>query len=243
MLMAFDQSNQAEWILREEREVYTGSFCQVSLDWNTVSSPKEARQKNRPYTMRVWILKFLATVMAIENLSSAHVIRSAERNITSLTSPTNHHIVHGLQKTAKTPLSNAKQWQKRNHLSWQLGSGWDLRFQTTFSFLPIHLAAVGLCTFYEEVMSFAVHAADAAEDEVTDLTIEIGNLVLEFVATERLSPVSWELVHDVARTMLDRTNRGCIEGYQAVLKNGISLVVVRLGLKAWELGEAASAAR
>lgn len=208
-----------------------------------MSSPKGARQTNRPYTMRSWILRSFATVLAIETLSSAHVIRSAERNITSVTSPTNHHIAYGLQKMAKTPLSNAKQWQKRSHLSYQLGSGWDFRLQTTFSFLPIQLAAAGLCTIYEDIMSFAVHAADAAEDEVMDLTIQVGDLFLEFVATERLSPISWTLVHDVARTMLDMTNRGCIEGYHAVLKNGISLVFVRFGVKALELGQAASAAR
>ncbi len=92
-------------------------------------------------------------------------------------------------------------------------------------------------------MLFAVQAANEAEDEVMDLTIQFGNLFLEFVATERLSPVSWEFVHDVARTMLDMTDKGFTEGYQAVLQNGVSLVVVRLGAKALELGGAASAAR
>lgn len=193
--------------------------------------------------MRGWILRFFATLVAIENLSSATVLQSAERNITSLTPSTNHHIVYGLQTTARTPPSNAKPWQQRSQPDYRLGSGWNLRLQTTFSFLPIHVAAAGLCTFYEDIMSFAVHAADTAEDEVMDLTIQFGNLFLEFVATERLSPVSWDLVHDVARTMLDITERGFTEGYQAVVKNGISLVVVRLSVKALELGGAARAAR
>lgn len=193
--------------------------------------------------MRGWFLKSFAIALVFENLSSAHVLRFAERNDISLKPDADQHMFHGLQTAGKIRLPNAKSWQKRSHLSYQLGSGWDLRLQTTFTFLPIQLAAAGLCTFYEDIMLFAVQAANEAEDEVMDLTIQFGNLFLEFVATERLSPVSWELVHDVARTMLDMTDKGFTEGYQAVLQNGVSLVVVRLGAKALELGGAASAAR
>jgi len=190
-----------------------------------------------------WFLRTFAIALVFENSSLGHVTRFTERNDMSVKPNTDQHMIHGLQTAGKIPLPNAKSWQKRNHLSYQLGSGWDLHLQTTFTFLPIKLAAAGLCTFYQDVMSFAVQAANEVEDEVMDLTIQIGNLFLEFVATELLSPVSWELVHDVARTMLDMTGKGFAEGYQAVLKNGASSVVVRLGIKALELGETASAAR
>lgn len=189
--------------------------------------------------MHVSIL-ILTLALALGTLTSPHALHYNERRDLSVTSISRQQSVCGPQAPAN-PSRKAARASTRNQPIIQLGSGWKLRLKRTASFLPIPLAASALSNFYQDIMMFALQAADAAEDELMSLTIQVGHMFLDFIATEQLSPVSWELVHDVAWAMLEMTNRGFTEGYHAVVKNGNSMVIVRIGLKAFDIAPAARA--
>ena len=178
------------------------------------------------------ILLFTSTlILALKPFASAHHLRYTERGNPSVESVTGMQNVHGTQSSVDTSPKYARDPPRRGSV-YQLGSGWKLHLESTASFLPISIAATALSTFYKDIMSFAIDAAEAAEEEVLDLTIQFGYMFLDFIASEQLSPVSWDLVHDLAAFMLERTERGFTGSYHATLMNGGSLVMVRIGVKA-----------
>lgn len=88
---------------------------------------------------------------------------------------------------------------------------------------------------------FAAHASESFEEEHSAFVIQTGQLLLSFITTEDLIPVSWDLVRDFAQVMKGMTERGFPGGYEAVLIGGAANVFIFLGMA--PSGTAVEAAR
>ena len=178
----------------------------------------------RPY---IWIFTL---ALAWKVFGTPHTLRYTDHKGYSVEPVTQHRHVQDPQTPTKSAQNHARANPKSLYI-FELGSGWKMNLHSTVSFLPIPIAASALSKFYRDIMWFATEAEDASEDENMNLTIQIGQMFLNFVAAEQLSPVTWALVYDVANLMLGLAERGFTEGYHGILRNGYSLVVVRIGMK------------
>ena len=195
--------------------------------------------------MHSLLLIYCTITLALRGFASAHTIRLTEHGSISVHPVTGPHKVHDLQRHLKLtpkPANAGPPHHKRNEHMYQLPSGWNLHLQASTSFLPISIATATLSIFYHDIMAFAIRAAEEAEEEVTDLAIQFGNLLLEFFTSEELIPVSWELVHDFAKVMLEMTDKGFTGAYQAVLRAGANVIMVRVGMRTWRFPAPATAA-
>lgn len=188
--------------------------------------------------MRAQILICFMVALILECPTLAHSLRLTERNDpTQKFKPVELTQISNLPIPARSTnprLGTISPQQKRHSAasSYKLASGWRLSLESTTQMLPIAIAAKALASFYRDIMIFAAQAGETAEDEVTDLTIQFGNMFLEFIASEELSPVSWDLVRIFAGKMLEMTENGFTGGYHAVMNAGASMIVVRIGLRA-----------
>ena len=231
-----DMLNRGKAFLKIGRRLYLEASVEVFHDLKRVGDSTalyEHCRVHRVEIMRSILLLTSTLILALKPFASAHHLRYTERRNPSAESVTRMQNAQGPQSLVDPSPKYARDFPRRGSV-YQLGSGWKLYLESTTSFLPISIAASALSTFYLDIMSFAIAAAEAAEEEVLDLTIQFGHMFLDFIASEELSPVSWDLVHDLAAFMLKRTERGFTGGYHATLMNGGNLIVVRIGLKAMD---------
>ena len=228
-----DLLHRGKAFLKMGRRLYLEASVEVFHDFKRVGNATalyEHCRGHRVEIMRSILLLTSTLILALKPFASAHHLQYTERRNPSVESIAGMQDVHGPQNSVDTSPKTARSPPHRGSV-YQLGSGWKLHLESTTSFLPISIAASALSTFYKDIMSFAIDAAEAAEEEVLDLTIQFGHMFLDFIASEQLSPVSWDLVHDLAAFMLERTQRGFTGGYHATLMNGGNLVMVRIGVK------------